>query len=153
VIIEPWRLPSEGESLVGDEPAEILHLEADAEVRPAAPVHYEVRVRLVGGELLVEGALQTRVRFLCSRCGVAFESLVRDAQFSADRAVSDRFQRVDLTPDVRESIILAFPTYPLCSPACRGLCPRCGADLNRETCRCTTPAGGGGDTMGSVRLD
>jgi uncharacterized protein len=43
---------------------------------------------------------------------------------------------IDLTDVVREHLFLSLPTYPLCRPDCRGLCPQCGADLNRMSCRC-----------------
>ena len=35
--------------------------------------------------------------------------------------------------------MLALPTRPLCAEECRGLCPRCGANLNAGPCGC--PAG------------
>ncbi|MBI2324444.1 MAG: DUF177 domain-containing protein [Chloroflexi bacterium] len=38
--------------------------------------------------------------------------------------------RIDLTPLIREEVILAMPLKPLCRPDCRGLCPVCGTDLN-----------------------
>jgi uncharacterized protein len=37
---------------------------------------------------------------------------------------------VDLTPLLREELILATPLAPLCRPDCAGLCPVCGEDLN-----------------------
>jgi len=38
--------------------------------------------------------------------------------------------RIDLTPLLREELILATPQAPLCSLDCKGLCPICGDDLN-----------------------
>ena len=35
-----------------------------------------------------------------------------------------------------EVFVLHLDTKNLCSPDCKGLCPGCGADLNREPCRC-----------------
>jgi len=43
---------------------------------------------------------------------------------------------LDLVPMVREQVILASPMHPLCNEACRGLCARCGKDLNEGLCRC-----------------
>ena len=43
---------------------------------------------------------------------------------------------IDLTPLVHEQTILALPTRPLCRETCRGLCPRCGANLNSGACGC-----------------
>jgi uncharacterized protein len=39
---------------------------------------------------------------------------------------------------VREELILALDPFVLCDPTCRGLCPRCGVNLNQQTCSCVT---------------
>jgi uncharacterized protein len=44
--------------------------------------------------------------------------------------------QVDLSPLVREQIILALPTRPLCREDCKGLCATCGANLNTQACSC-----------------
>jgi len=51
----------------------------------------------------------------------------------------ERDREVDLMPGLREHVILAVPEFPLCSELCRGLCPRCGADLNQGPCGCEAP--------------
>jgi len=43
---------------------------------------------------------------------------------------------VDLAPHVWEEIVLTAPSKFLCREDCAGLCPRCGANLNREQCGC-----------------
>ena len=49
---------------------------------------------------------------------------------------------LELAPMLREQLILASPMHPLCSEECRGLCARCGKDLNEGPCRCgDEPAG------------
>jgi len=48
---------------------------------------------------------------------------------------------IDLTPLVHEQAILSLPTRPLCAEDCRGLCPRCGTNLNVATCDCPTGLG------------
>jgi len=45
-------------------------------------------------------------------------------------------QVADLTDMVRQELLLALPMKPLCSEECKGLCPRCGVNLNIETCDC-----------------
>ncbi len=42
----------------------------------------------------------------------------------------------DLFPRVREAMILEIPIKVLCREDCKGLCPKCGANLNEETCAC-----------------
>src|SRR5690606_11762835 len=43
---------------------------------------------------------------------------------------------IDLEPLLHEQLILAVPYAPLCSESCKGLCPQCGTDRNREECGC-----------------
>lgn len=47
---------------------------------------------------------------------------------------------LDLTPMLREQIILVAPMQPLCREDCAGLCPRCGQDLNDGRCACEPEA-------------
>ena len=43
---------------------------------------------------------------------------------------------VDLAELARDAFILDMDTKTLCSEDCKGLCPRCGADLNLGPCSC-----------------
>jgi uncharacterized protein len=45
----------------------------------------------------------------------------------------------DLTPNVREAVILEEPIQLLCQTDCKGLCSKCGQDLNVEPCSCAPP--------------
>ena len=47
-----------------------------------------------------------------------------------------RAMTVDLRPALREQWLLAAPGFALCREECKGLCPRCGADLNLGPCEC-----------------
>ncbi|HWP71919.1 MAG TPA: DUF177 domain-containing protein [Gemmatimonadaceae bacterium] len=47
-----------------------------------------------------------------------------------------RATTVDLRPALREQWLLAVPGFALCREDCKGLCPRCGADLNQGPCNC-----------------
>jgi uncharacterized protein len=47
---------------------------------------------------------------------------------------------IDLTPMLREQIILAAPMQPLCREDCAGLCSRCGQNLNDRRCACEPEA-------------
>jgi uncharacterized protein len=51
-----------------------------------------------------------------------------------------RAPSVDLRPAVREQWLLSVPAFALCRDECKGLCPRCGSDLNRGACQCTAEA-------------
>ena len=43
---------------------------------------------------------------------------------------------VDLRPMIREELLLVVPEFPVCREDCRGLCPRCGTNLNESECDC-----------------
>jgi uncharacterized protein len=45
-------------------------------------------------------------------------------------------KEIDLNPAVREQILLQIPNPPVCREDCRGLCVRCGKDLNEGECGC-----------------
>lgn len=47
-----------------------------------------------------------------------------------------RDDQIDLREVVREQLYLALPMKPLCQEDCKGLCPVCGVNRNRETCTC-----------------
>jgi uncharacterized protein len=44
---------------------------------------------------------------------------------------------LDLTELLRQNIAVAVPIKTLCSEECKGLCPRCGKDLNQGPCGCS----------------
>jgi uncharacterized protein len=65
-------------------------------------------------------------------------ALARDGLALGDELESGWFRgpEIELGGYLREVVALALPVQPLCREDCRGLCPRCGADRNRETCAC-----------------
>lgn len=52
------------------------------------------------------------------------------------RLVPKDGNKIDLTGDIRDAILLTIPTKQLCSEECKGLCPRCGINFNEESCSC-----------------
>ena len=107
-----------------------------------------------GLDVFFSGAVHGEVLGSCSRCleeysfrldhPFAFVLTPRaatgtePAELSADDLELSYYQgeEIDLTPLVHEQTILALPTRPLCGEDCRGLCPRCGANLNSGPCGC-----------------
>lgn len=50
-------------------------------------------------------------------------------------------EEINLAPLIVEQVVLAMPTRPLCKDSCRGLCDRCGVNLNSEECHCSDATG------------
>jgi uncharacterized protein len=112
-----------------------------------------------GHDILVRGSIAGRLELACSRClepfaapaAIEFDLLLvpgpahataADAELGPDDLDLDYYtgEIVDLESILREQIILMLPLKPLCEESCKGLCPHCGANLNRETCSCKTDA-------------
>ena len=118
LTIDVTRLDPEGEALEGEVDAVDLDEEL---VRPFGGVRYRLTAQAFGTELLVRGHLEQDFDLVCCRCGKDFDDTVRvdDYLFSAE--IGPETREVDLTDDIRESIILALPTYPVCDEACPGV--------------------------------
>jgi len=150
--IDIARMDPRGERFEGEEAPSILDLPA-AEVRAEEPVRYDLHAELVSGELIVFGRIWGDVELRCCRCSKYFAFRAEEGRFQSITEIDDTTEYVDLTPEIRESMILAFPSYPVCAESCKGLCAQCGVDLNDETCSCTPPADGRWDALGSLKLD
>ncbi|MCA1808622.1 MAG: DUF177 domain-containing protein [Kiritimatiellia bacterium] len=127
-------------------PGALLELEREPFLRCPADVHCDLHAECVGGELLVRGRLTVVLECLCSRCGKWFSRRLEVSDFTRVFPMPAGNESIDLTTDIREDIILSFPSNWLCGESCRGLCPVCGADLNDGDCACReqTPPGWAG---------
>jgi len=125
-------------------------------VRVVSAPAVELRLRRAAArDVRVQGHLVTAVEVSCDRCLSCFSSPL-DVAFDLFYAPIETLtpeEDVPLTPKdlaygfyrdnlldvdglVREQIFLALPFRWLCRPDCRGLCPHCGTDLNKEMCSC-----------------
>jgi len=128
------RIPEEGEQLSGADPGSIVELDTD-DVSFAQPVEYDFLAQIQGRALLVTGRMRTTARLRCSRCLQQFRQRLAVADFVFHQELGHE-DFVDLTPPMREDIILALPQRALCEPDCKGLCPVCGKELNKGACGC-----------------
>jgi len=128
------RIPADGESLSGSEPASIMELD-EPDVRFEKEVKYDLFAQVQGNALLVTGNLLTPATLRCSRCLKTFAQPVHVGQFVFHHELTGE-DFVDLTSNIREDIILELPQRALCRLDCKGLCPVCGKDLNEGECQC-----------------
>lgn len=119
--------------LRGELPLADLELDMrDEMIRPAQPLHYDLEVEMLDDALLVQGLLRLKLDCQCVRCLKNFEfELELDPwtlhlpfePLDGEEAVSIKNDCVDLTPHLREDILLGFPQHPVCKPDCGGLKP------------------------------
>ena len=135
-----------------------------AEVQQLDPLAVKGRADLIvehrgPGELVpdirVQADYQARFELQCARCvepveqslGGHFDLLYRP--FGADGGASEHsittseteigyYQEGGLVLEdvLREQVLLSLPARALCREDCKGLCPRCGRNLNTESCDC-----------------
>ena len=125
------------------------------------PVNVALAITRSGLRLLVTGSVSYRANLECAICACEYECDFDEplaAEFlSCDEELVEPGRKgecedggglhgnwLDLLPMVRDAIHLAVPIAPRCRSDCRGLCPICGADLNKGPCACviaeTVPA-------------
>jgi uncharacterized protein len=99
----------------------------DELVRVERPLQYDLHVELLHRAVLVTGTLELPLACECSRCLKKFETTLKLAGWAlhlpldGDDKVAVDNDCVDLTPFMREDILLDFPQHPLCRPDCAGL--------------------------------
>jgi uncharacterized metal-binding protein YceD (DUF177 family) len=92
------------------------------------------------GTLFLETTLRAVIVQPCSRClEPATTELVIEEDF--ELPIRPGAETVDVLPDVLRLVLSAHDANVLCRPDCRGLCPICGADLNREPDHVCAPEG------------
>ncbi len=136
LIIDIARLAPEGERLTGEIPIEALDFdENDFLFKPVSGLNYRLFVQLIGNELLVRGSVWQDFDCMCVRCTAEFPWEAADDEVTFSLEVEEN-SFMDLTNELRECIIIKYPSNPLCDENCKGLCQKCGTDLNKSQCSC-----------------
>src|SRR5437016_3439944 len=116
--------------------------------KPVKAVRVTGRLSSAGpGRFYWHGRIEGDVALECSRCLNGASAHVSDEAHlifaeSGDEGTDDpdvyrldpNAQELDLRPAIREEWILAAPSFALCREDCKGLCARCGQDLNAASC-------------------
>jgi uncharacterized protein len=121
-------------------------------------LHDEVKIQVDiekrSPHYFLKNRVQISGRFACDRCADEIDrSLSGESRvvFSSDEAMlamseaddihflATEAKEIDITNEIRDTVLLAIPMKILCSENCRGLCAGCGANLNSEACHCAAP--------------
>jgi len=140
----------------------VLRADPPTEFHANGAAHLSGRATRMGRKVLVQARFSVPLTGQCRRClkSVALDEpveLIRswvpeptpaaparrhegESEGSFDPALAEEEtyagKEIDLRPAVREQILLQIPAPPLCAEDCKGLCPRCGKDLNEGECGC-----------------
>lgn len=152
MYIQVARIPPEGLDFEGSETGCFTEEPEKLWFKVLSPVDYSLQAFYVSGELVVAGKLEVDVEVQCSRCAVPFTMKVADKRFDVAIEAPEGTESVDLTADMREAILCAFPSHPVCREECKGLCAQCGKDLNQGPCGCVPPEHNRWESLGGLKL-
>jgi uncharacterized protein len=126
-------------------------------VKILSEIHAFLRIDRKDSGVLVKGTLSGDVELQCSRCLKDFSANIKSSIDVVYHPVEDirKVEHHELKGDeldtifykgdvldtdnlLIEQLILNMPMKPLCSSQCKGICPKCGTDLNTAQCGCET---------------
>lgn len=121
------------------------------------PMNWRAVAERAGTEIRVAGSLDTTVDLACSRClepaRVPIERAFDLFFLEREEMKFDEDEEIELSEEdtrtafftgselpiadiLREQVLLALPMKALCRSDCQGLCPKCGANRNNDSCSC-----------------
>ena len=103
-------------------------------------------------QIILDATTDIGANLICDRCNIEFNSIIssnyrmiylftQKVEHSANEKMDVVYlhpetDKIDLTEDIRDYALLALPMKKLCSEDCKGLCSKCGKNLNEGTCNC-----------------
>ncbi len=121
----------------------------EKDARFSGPLLVEGTLENLGGSFRIAGEIRAVRALVCDRC-LAEAEVPECYPFTEDFSRRDEApdaeensfgdDGIDLVPLVRDTVLAALPIRNLCRPDCKGLCPKCGADLNQGDCGCDREA-------------
>lgn len=128
------QIPSEGLTLEEDVLPKTWDLDTDI-VKFIGPIKIKAAISRITNAVTVYLELSALTQINCIRCLNEFKTNLKKAlklSYASDKANPI----ISLDLEIREEMILDYPIKPLCKPDCKGLCPKCGVNLNSERCKC-----------------
>ena len=114
------QIPAEGLHIEGEEPEDILGLEAQ-KIHCVSPLRYSLDVGLSDGGLFATGTLAIDLEMECVSCLQKFVYNLDLDSFALQIELTGS-ELVDLTPLAREDIVLALPAHPHCNWNDKNVC-------------------------------
>ena len=128
LVVNLRHLEAHNVRLEGELPAEEMDIDTrDEVIQITQPLEHDLEVQKLENSILVQGHLHLNLECQCVRCLKPFQYHLELERWTChlplkgEDCVTVTNDFVDLTPYVREDILLEFPRHPLCNPECRGL--------------------------------
>ncbi len=129
------------------EPVSTIGLESPFE----GSIEVDVEINKIHNQLILDASILVNTVFECDRCTAAFSRPlhaeyemvymlgVDPVETESDNItyLSAEADSINISKDIKDFTILAVPMKKLCSEECKGLCSRCGKNLNEGDCSCS----------------
>lgn len=134
------------ETYMFEEPAKFEGIISASDIKGEAEI-----MRIDEGFNVAVKNTEIKVKLSCEKCLKPITPTIKfdffEKQFFLDESkqpedpndlylVDKKHLTINLTEPLRQEIILHFPTIRVCSIHCKGICPKCGKNLNEITCKC-----------------
>jgi hypothetical protein len=110
VKIHLHQIPAQGLHLAGEEDCPLSDL---ADVRCIGPLRYDLNVGITDGALWAQGVITQTGEFVCVVCLEKFEYQIKVPAFALHTELHGP-ETIDITPFLREDILLNLPAHPRC---------------------------------------
>ena len=112
--------------------------------------HTKVNLTKFQDQIILKSKTDINAHLTCDRCATEFDSIISsdyrmvyllrgketEIESSDVTYISPDSDFIDIRSDVRDYAMLAIPMKKLCKDDCKGLCQRCGKNLNEGECNC-----------------
>jgi uncharacterized protein len=112
------------------------------EIYFTTPISFSGELKNNNGEILASGDIEFDYKVKCHRCGeeVTFSEKISVNEIFSNQSSDENYLLVGETLDLENMIIdnirLSLPIKFLCKEDCKGVCTKCGINLNNEQCNC-----------------
>ena len=113
----------------------------------------DIVLKKFDNQFILDSVTGIKADLVCDRCAKDFQPVItssfklvylfRNKIDEVDTEKEDvvylhpETDKIELDKDIRDYAILAVPMKKLCNEDCKGLCPKCGKNLNEGPCECT----------------
>jgi len=114
-------------------------------------IRVEAKVEKTDKDYIIRIEVVTTAHLICDRCGEIFNKKIAEKitvlsslkKYNWDngengevKILHPHSQVISITQEILDLLLLSIPPKVLCKQDCRGLCSKCGANLNKITCKC-----------------
>lgn len=103
------------------------------------PLDIRLVINLVGNEnFKLEGEIEGEFELICDRC---CDSFLQHTKIKVDTILEIEKKELEerniyIDSRIKELVLSNFPMKILCSNLCKGICLKCGVNLNKQECKC-----------------